>query len=98
MDLSFIPNMNADVETIIFKFKQNLDDFQSHKLKMQLVFLELKLKLKCIKCYNYRQFHVFDHNNTNKYIRSPICYKCLLDLQFVDLYDIIQCFDPQFTS
>ena len=96
MDLSFIPNMCSDIENIIFQYKQQLDDFENHKSKMKVIFLEFKKKLQCVKCSKNRQFHVFDENDINKYIRGPICEQCYCDLRCVDLIYLFEVFNDFF--
>ena len=90
MSLLFIPDMNYDVQSIILDYKQQLDDFDKHKLKMKTVLQQLKAKLKCVRCSHIRDVHFFE-GDTN-FVRSPICECCLLRLRCIDLLELMDLF------
>lgn len=83
MDLSYIPNMNADVENIINQFKLDLEAFDTHKKQMINVLTQLKKKLKCVKCKNYNKEYHIVHNN---FIQSPLCPACFKNITHSILY------------
>ena len=83
MDLSYIPNMNADVENIIWQFKLDLDFTDRHKKQMKKILTEMIKKITCVKCkINIKEYHVLDKNNPDRYIQSPLCSSCFLLLPF----------------
>ena len=88
MNLDYIPNMNADVENIILQFKLDLDYADKHKKQMKKIFTEMRKKQTCIKCKkNKKQYHIFNLNNPDKYIQSPLCASCLLDITVCCILD-----------
>ena len=94
MDLSFIPNMNKDVENIIFQFKLDLEYVDKHKKQMKKIFDEMIKKLQCIKCKtNIKEYHIFNKNIPSKYIRSPLCGSCFYSLTWISALDILELFD-----
>ena len=93
MSLLFIPDMNYDVQSIILDYKQQLDDYDKHKLKMKTIFAQMKTKLKCVHCEHLRQFHVFNVNNVNKYVRSPVCNCCMINLRCIDILFLLDLLD-----
>ena len=94
MDLSFIPNMNTDVENIIFQFKKDLEAFDIHKKRMKNVFEEMKSKITCIKCKTHiKQYHIYNINDPKQYIQSPLCFCCFFGLTWISVIDFQELYE-----
>ena len=76
LDLSFISNMNKDIESVIQDYKQGMEDFDKHNKKMKKVNKDFqKYICRCFFCKKPILFVHIPHDFLLKNCHLCFCYK-----------------------